>query len=483
MLRKWIRAWIFLLSVTIGMHAADNTVTVLIHMIPEQEAFFRNEVIPEFARRYRTKVEVISVRALDQLPVELNNRKGAVSLVKVPFDQMWPLVADGLIRPLNSFLTVEEIEEYEKDYALTWFAKKEGVYYYVPRKYETRIMVYRKSKVADALRNFKKFVKPLQGRLKELNGYGLPRGYALENNPDKWDYYDIFVLGWIWAHTPYDSVAMPRIVHRGKRYSGTTQRLIDRVFQLNGTQNSFFNMVDHPVIDTYFWEALYAYCKIYNPRMWENAYDGKKIWQAFADNTAFLSFMTQIDCFFLHGSRKHNIEGYLQDTEDMGIATMPQGCSFELYSDGACRRKGRKSITTGGWWWGIADGAHQPRLAYELARFITSKKVQVDECVRFGMIPVRQDVINKHSVLFPDSWISPIFYTSYMQLKQNGNNVVPYSKNYDKIAKCYLDAWFDIVVNKQWNLRGRPPSRTFIHSHLSQHYMPRIYKLIDKPPQ
>ena len=135
--------------------------------------------------------------------------------------------------------------------------------------------------------------------------------------------------------------------------------------------------------------------------------------------------MTQLDCFFIHGTGQDGLDGYLKDPADMGVATMPQGCSATLDKDGTVEREGCKAVTTGGWWWGIPCDSPDPRLSYRLARYITSTKSQLKDCSRFGMIPVRKDILSDMSMLFGEGWITEIYETSFKQLMNNGSAVLP----------------------------------------------------------
>jgi hypothetical protein len=446
------------------------TMKVLIHMIAEQERYFSTEVISSFERGRNAEVSVIHFDQLDGIDVEMQKYPGEVGLIKIPFGQSTPLIQKGLIMPLDSFLTPGELEEFKQTYLLTALGRIDEKQYLIPRKFETRIMVYLKSKVFEAISVWNYYKDSISTALKTYNGYGLPATYILEEDPNQWDYFDVFVVGWIWAHTPYNDTIAPRVAHRGRRYSGTSLRIIDRTFQCGGDSAAIVGMDGDAVIDAYHWEAVYAHAGVYNPKMCTEGWSGGDIWKGFQDSEVFLSFMTQIDCFYLHGTGQDSINGYLENPDDMGVAVMPKGCSVELDNNGAVLREGTRSITTGGWWWGIPHFAPYPRASYELARHITNTDNQIQGCTRFGMIPVRKDILGDINMMFGGGWITEIYMVSFNQLMENHYTTIPRYKHFDAIDSLYLDAWYDIVVNERWGENQNPPSRRFIDAFIRTKY-------------
>ncbi len=451
---------------------------VLINMIDQQEKFFREEVVPGFESRSRTEIEVIGLESIDRIAPGLDSAGQEVGLVKVPFGKSASLVRKGLIKPLDSFLTPEQLREFNDIYLLTSLGKTDGKQYYIPRKFETRIMVYRRSKLEEALGLWRELKDSIDRAVKEFNGYGLPATYLLEEDPNRWDFYDVFVAGWVWAHTAYDGRRTGRVAHRGKRYSGTSLRVIDRVFQCGGDSASVLSVQGDPVVDALHWEAVYAAGGIYNERMWKEGWSGMGVWEGFKQGEVFLSFMTQLDCFFIHGTGRDGLEGYLDNSDDMGVAVMPAGCSVELDGKGNVLRKGARSITTGGWWWGIPARTPDPLRSYRLARHITSAENQLQGCSRFGMVPVRKDILGDLSMMFGGGWITRVYEVSLRQLMHNGRTVVPSHPAFDDVSLLYLDMWYDIVVDRGWSPGGGAPDRSFIQAMVDGVYRRKLRKIM-----
>ena len=452
---------------------------ILIHMIPAQEEYFAKEIIPGFDKEYRAKTKVVHYDNTSELEKEITDHAGRTALVKIPFDKCKSLIKNNYLRSLDSFLSDKEMEEFRSSYLLTSLGTYGGKQYLVPRKFETRIMVYCKSKVADALSRWRASKEAIDAELKKINGYGLPSTYTLQEDPNKWDFFDIFVVGWIWAHTPYDGVTEGRIGHRAKLYSGTSLRIVDRVYQCGGDSAQAISMNGDAVTDAFTWEAAYAY-SVYNKKMFDESWSGTEIWKAFRDGDVYLAFMTQIDCFFIHGTGQDGLDGYLKNPDDLGVAVMPAGCSLMLDAHGNSLREGGKMVTTGGWWWGIPASAPDPRLSYQMARYITSTKSQVQDCSRFGMIPVRKDILGDMSMMFGGGWITSIYETSFRQLMINKYVSVPGDAHFDEVSAVYLDAWNDIVVHRNWSDNGDVPRWDRVKKILTEKYVPRVAAILAK---
>jgi ABC-type glycerol-3-phosphate transport system substrate-binding protein len=458
--------------------APATQMTVLVKMIKDQENYFRDVEIAKYNKVYHAKVNVVGYNNTDSIEYELDARKGNVDLIKVPFDRSAALVREKRIAALDDVLPYRNIRQLSDEKLLTSLGKFDGKFYYIPRKFETRIMVYRKSKVADALQSWRKYKPGADSALKAIHGTGLPASYALESDPNQWDFFDLFVVGWVWSHVPYDGMLTGRIAHRSSRYSGTSLGLVDQVFQCGGDSTAVLTMSGDAVADAFYWEALYAHAGIFNPRMVKEGWSGGAIWNEFKQGTVFLSTMTQLDCFFIHGTGRDGLEGYLSDPDDMGVAVMAAGSSVELNKNGEIVRQGSRSITTGGWWWGIPADASNPTLSYQLASYITNTENQVQECNRFGMIPVRKDILSDMSMMFGGEWIKGVYEASFKQLVYNKGTIIPTNPHYTEISVLYLDAWKDIIVNQDWSADQKKPDRAYIKKVLETAYTTQAREIL-----
>ncbi len=428
--------------------------TVAVNMIDKQRQYFIDSIITPFAKEQKCDIQVIDFKKnsdIDNLFQQLPKRKDGkkhkpLGLIKIPHQMAMSYIKQGHLIAINSFLSKKEIEDIEETYFLIELFVDDGNYYLVPRKLETRLMVYRKSKVDDVIANASKIKTRIHNALKEINGVGLPKGYKLEKSPGLWNFYDLFVVGYYWKHHPDNSGKTGRIAHRGKKYHGTVTGLLDKIVQVGSSDNkSMLNFSNNKVIEVFFWEALMVREGLYNAKMWKEGWSGTDIWQAFKDNEIYLSFMTQIDCHFLLGG-ENKTDPYIQPN-DFGIAVMPAGCSFALDDTGSVSRSGWHAVSTGGWWWGIPKDAKYPKLSYNLIRHITSLEVQKKECGKFGMIPVRMEMFLNPENFFVDKYQQKIHNISKVQLINNSTNTVPLLKNYTELEQVFLDAWYSVCVD------------------------------------
>ena len=444
---------ILISSFTCQKRVEKTEITVLIRMMDIQDLWFR-EKMKEFERENEVKINVVTFDQVEDvrqmIDLERKSGKKKIGLVKTALEMVYPLVKEDYLIPLDEIVGPLQLEKDLDEYLP--MAVRVGTIddrvYYIPRKLETYLLFYLKSKVKDALNNWEKDRAKIDTMFKEVNRYGLPAGYQLEEDPEEWDFYDLFVLSFFWANNPYHDITMPRVAHRGKRYAGTVNELMTRIFQLGGEKEDILSMDTDPVKDLFLWESFFIKNNLYHPGMWEQAWSGGDIWRAISSGEVFLCFLHQIDLFFVHGGSDPTMIGYLSDPSDLGVSIMPKGVSLELTQDGQPQREGRHTSNLYGWWWGIPKTSPDPQTSYKLARFITSKKNQIEECSRFGMFPVRNDVLDDLAQAFDEEWKQQIFKVSQLQF-ESGTKEFPRLKEWPQIGKNYLDAWYDISVKRK----------------------------------
>jgi len=438
--------------------------TVLIRMMPAQQRFFEKEIVAKFNKEHNCDIRIASFDKqwdIERfLTLDAAKKHPEIGLVKTPFEVTRPLVYKGLMMPLTAAVdsgrVMMDLAEYHQLAAGLGYVN--GVPYYIPRKLETRIMFYRKSMVADAVSKFETNRARINDELKKQNGYGLPAGYTLESDPSAWDLYDLYVVGSIWSHETYNGIVMPRIAHRGARYEGTALDIVDRSLQfdsvITSSQQGVMQMGKNTA-QALLWENVFVRNGIYNSSMWQDQWTGDKIWNGIKDGKVFLSFLQQIDCFYVHGwADDPGMPTYLPDINDMGLAQIPQAVSFDLNAKGIPQVKGTRAISTGGWWWGIPAKSPDPKLAYEFARFVTNKTNNALECSKFGMIPVRKDILLNLPEVFSAGWVGDIFKVSVDQIATNGLTTVPLEKGYPQLAQNTIEAWNTLCISYDNNKAG-----------------------------
>jgi ABC-type glycerol-3-phosphate transport system substrate-binding protein len=469
-------------------------ITILIRMMQHQENWFIENILREFEEKNHCKV-VIKRFKNDQDLITILQSEGYekssdnVSLVKAPMFLTLGLYKEGF---LDTFEDILMKQQFNKTKINSWLHKIEDEYdpislkmssfititgkklFFLPRKLETRLMIYRKSNVADAVKNWHKFAVQLNDILKKENGYGLPKNYNLESDVNKWDYYDVLVASYYWANTQYNGEMTARTAHRSLNYSGTVLGLIDRALQLGADQQDIHDMYgfSEAIIDLFHWEAIFRRYNLYSTEMWQgDGWSGSSIYEGIKKNRVFLAWMHQLDILLICGSEQMGIKGYLDNKEDLGFAIMPLGVSFELTEDGLVKRTGTRKAHTSGWLWGIPKNASEPDLALKLALFITGYKPHLEESKNFCLIPVRRDVHDALNADLKSNWKKNVYAKSTEQLRLNGENFVPKFKtlgDYQKFLNDYYDAFEEIIIKKRYRLEGPHAriDRVFISEYL-----------------
>jgi ABC-type glycerol-3-phosphate transport system substrate-binding protein len=254
------------------------------------------------------------------LDLEKNKKIGTIALVKTPFEMTRVLVDKGYMSDLyvaeDTAKVLQDLAEYHPLASGLGYVNEKP--YYIPRKLETRTMFYRKSKVADAVAKFDQHKNRLDKELKALNGFGLPAGYVLESDPSLWDFYDIYVVGSIWANEDYNGVKLGRIAHRGARYAGTALDIVDKSFQLGATKDDILSLTADRVVEAFVWERAMVKSNIYNPGMWQDQWKGANLYNAIKDGKVYLTVLQQIDEFLVHGWKDDPLmPSFLPDENDM----------------------------------------------------------------------------------------------------------------------------------------------------------------------
>lgn len=462
-----------------------NELGILAKMLPAQRTYLETQVIPNFEKAYNCKVTVQYYKSAAELKrileLDAQRSKPTISLIKTPFEATHQLVNYDLVQPFSNFKNSDDLENDMTAYHD--MAKAMGVYkndyYYIPRKLETRILFYRKSMVKDALAKFGKHENRIHNQLKSMNGYGLPSGYVLEDDPNEWDFYDIFVIGNIWANEEYYNGTSGKIAHRGDNYGGTGLFFVDRAFQLGASKDDILAMRGAAITETYLWELASIKAGIYNKGIWEDKWRGKNIYNAIKDGKAFMAWFQQIDCFNVHGWEEDpNMPTYLEDPADMGLAVIPKAVSFSLGENGKPLFEGSRKITTGGWWWGVAKKAPKAELAYEFAKYITNRTWNADESSNFGMIPVRKDLLLNISETYSMGWVGDIYKTSVQQIKQQVTDsmvIVPRNKKYPQINENYINAFNSLVAGNGRNLALNSAA---VRAFLDSQFVPKAKEIL-----
>ena len=102
---------------------------------------------------------------------------------------------------------------------------------------------------------------------------------------------------------------------------------------------------------------------------------------------------------------------------DLVFAPEPAGVSLELDAKtGLPVRRGKTFSFEEIHLWALPVHSPDPRLAWELARFLTQRGLQQRETEAQGMLPIRKDLRESYQVTFRLDWMQDVLHASYRQI-------------------------------------------------------------------
>lgn len=424
-------AFLALFAVTVPAHAKTELM-MLVKMMPAQAAWVKKNVLEPFEKENDVAIRLQNFETYQELETVFS-RNQAFDIIKVPMDRAVAFREGGYITPVSSIADSAKLSEIRRDYVLPPLAVNLDTVFYVPRKMECRIMVYRVSKVREAANQYLPLVADINLALARYNETGLPNGYVLEDDPSEWDYYDVLVAGCVWAKKA-GGVNPGRIGHRGANYEGTMLRIVDRAFQFGATRGEIPYLTSRPVTEAFEWEFIYSKMKAYNQDMFTQNWKGKDLWIAFGKGDIYLSFLTQLDCFFLLGTGEPDMQGYFKDPEDVGFAVMPRAASLMGEENLFVNR----NVTTGGWVWALGKESSNKALALKLILQMTSRENQEREFNAFGTFPTRRALLKENNdKLYLKRWQNRMLQASIRQIELNRYTVLPTFRDMEALQNRY----------------------------------------------
>jgi ABC-type glycerol-3-phosphate transport system substrate-binding protein len=479
MVTPWKCLWLAALALIAVGCAAPAKVRMLVKVRPGQKDVFQSRILKAFEKKNNCVVQVITYEDPAALQNLLARPDDTIDLVHTPLDMTRALVGKNLVAPLEESVDAKEMPDLRKEYFLMDLAAVRNQYYFVPHFLETPVLVYLKSQVAEAVQYWEIHKAEISKALARYNDKGLPRNYALEQDPSQWDYFDLFVAGYYWSRKDV------RGEHHGRMALGSLasprapRSLIDKCYQAGASADAVLRMSDEGVTDAFHWQAALIREGVINPGLVKNKWGEERIWQGLQSGEIFLAEATQLDAFIIHGNGTPQMPGYLADPEDMGLALMPKGCSLLLNPRGLPLRDGRRAVATRDWWWGVTRRSGNKPLAFRLAHYLSNTRNQIEECGTFGMVPARQDLLGEMGLMFGGGWTSEVFQIASQQIVENHYTVFPMVEEFPEVAENYAGAFREIC------LPGNTQKTRFedIQKALDDRFVPRQRQILgDKYP-
>jgi hypothetical protein len=318
--------------------------------------------------------------------------------------------------------------------------------FYLPRKEEVRVLVYRREAVGAAALAFPALRASLEADLLRLHGQGLPQGFVLEADPEEWDWYDLLAISYAMARTPDErGRTMPRVARRVHPYWGTVGTMLDMLRALGQADPAIGP--SQQMTDLVAWEAAYRELGLYHTSMYrdEEVLSGRGLYEAMQRGEVHLTTTHSLGVRLLAGSPDAALVGYVPDGEtSLGLSTLPRGVSLALDSSGQPLRQGRKGGLLDGWLWGIPASAPDPARSLALLRHLTSRDSARRETRAFYLQPVRTDV-----ALDGDPLAVRLAAVVAAQMRQDEEALVPRpadATELDRLRDRAVAVWRELIV-------------------------------------
>jgi ABC-type glycerol-3-phosphate transport system substrate-binding protein len=413
---------------------------------PRAKWMMANE-LSEFAAAHDLDLEMVLAKDFDEVHDKLvEESKKPSGMLLADIDDEWTddLREEKAIRPIEEGAEKGEAGPALDDYLPEGAerAKIEGRIWLLPKRAQVDIIAYLKPAVEDAYLHWEKHRKEIDAALKEANGYGLPKGYDLERNPESWDSYDVFVAAWTWAHEPAawaepiaanvpigaalpPAIVKPRLASRTGKGEDALRDLVAQFYRLGLKPAELKNPEAPAILDALQWRAMMRKHHLYSPEC--EAPEGLEAFgvnQLLHDRKAAYGPINQPDAFWVHGGTRRDADPGMRGPSDLAFAPMPAGASLEIDpKSGEPKRKGKTFSFEEVHLWAAPIHTPDIALSWQLARFLTQRGLQQRETEAEGMLPIRKDLRTNYQVTFRVDWMQDVLHSSYVQIARGSGDL------------------------------------------------------------
>ncbi len=439
----------FILAIFAAVYRPDYV--VLVEMDDQEEGWFRRQ-IADFAEKRHIKLTTRSYKDGAELErllrAEALERKSTVLLCMVPRGMLTSLVEEDLVR------SIEDLVGFPKTRALVGAtapaalapAKSRGRLQYAPATISVPLLFWSKAHLADAVAHWSDDRPRIEAAIKRANGAGLPTGYRLEDDPNDWDTYDVAVVAAYWAGRPYDGLTVARVAHVAAG-DAAVQDLASRAFALGAHSEELLELDGVALRDALAWESTFFKEGWYHPSMASENWEPRNLLTAAAQGQVFLGWLDSAELFRLHGTGTPELEGFLKDPADLGVARVPRGVSLDI-DRGQPARAGDPLVALGGTWWGIPRTAPEATLASELAKHLSEREFQEAWARAYGRLPARRDLLAEIDLVFETDWQFAIARTSKKQAFDLAR-ALPASARWRTAEKRLVSGWREACATQR----------------------------------
>jgi hypothetical protein len=386
---------------------------VLTSLPPNQAKWLSDHLIAEFNAEHNTDIVVQTTDEEHMVDAIATANKNELLLASLPSARGSEAISRGLLRSFEDAVGRQKIDTDLSTvrHKVMRVAQVDGKQYFLPRFTLLDLIVYRVSRVRDAVRNWQLAKDHINAALKRVNGRGLPEGYHLELEPEHWDAFDRFVVAWYWAHRKYNGKpAQGRIAHRVGEDLDAVWDIAEGVYRAGANDKTFADTTSLASRDYFAWEVLYRQEGLFHPSMFDGkGVDDERVLDLISKGEINLATIDQMEAFTLHGGSHIGTPPKVEDPDDLAFSPMPRISSLELDETGKPKRTGQPFSFREDWVWALPKDAPDVQLAYDLVMFFWDRENHRRECEALGTIPLRMDVTRERASLFRLVWMDDIF--------------------------------------------------------------------------
>jgi ABC-type glycerol-3-phosphate transport system substrate-binding protein len=430
--------------------ARQRKIKVLLRASAPRIEWMRQNEFEEFGRVNDTDYEFVSAKTFEEVHQILTREKEhptGIALADIDDEHGDELKAAGLVIPMAGAVKPAELQAGLAEYIPEAIKRGQidGVQWYLPKRALVDVIVYLRPAVEEVYVYWHQDKAAIDAALKEANGKGLPEKYSFKRTPDAWDSFDLFVAGWHWAHHPASwaeraaapsfnhpppAIAAPRIGFPCGANEDANDEFLNALYRHGATDETLTRMDSPAVFDALQWRAL-----LRKHGLVLSACEGEGL-GTFEVNNLFhqrrIAWMPidQADSLWLHGGSRRDAPPGMPGAGDLAWATQPTGVSLELDAKGEPARTGRSFAFSEVHFWALPVRSPQPRLAFQLARFLGQKGLQQRETEAEGMLPIRNDLRQDYPILFRLDWMQRMLDASFRQLERgSGDTPAAWAEN------------------------------------------------------
>ncbi len=312
-----------------------------------------------------------------------------ILVADVPFDRVVSLVDSAAILPLGKLKSLGRVDDLIASFPSFALASARvgGHAYVLPSRLRTECLYYSKAHVADAYAHWQAARPQIESWLKDANGRGLPSDFSFDDDPAKWDSYDVFVAAAYWAThvaAPDEALALD---------------LATRAYAMGAGNGDLLDANGDRLGDALAWESVFFKHGLYHPGMMKERWTAAAVLDAVAQGQVWMAMLDPRDIMRLRGLPGQ--DGYVKDPADLGVAPMPRGQSLLLYKNDPAHGGGPWAARSG-FGWGVPASCPDQGLAAALLRDLTSEETATDAAQAVGWLPPRAAVEGDLDVIYRD---------------------------------------------------------------------------------